>query len=91
MAAWYTKLSMCGSAAASSRKQQELIAAAAVVQTLGKKRKWGGSVPGHETKDRDRIGGDIRLNNDYFGLSHSTTRKYSVEGNCVQSKNGFSE
>jgi len=40
MAAWYTKLSMCVSAAASSRKQQELIAAAAVVQTLGKKRKW---------------------------------------------------
>jgi hypothetical protein len=66
MAAWYVKVSMCGSAAASSQKQEELLAAATIAEMLGKKRKWGGSVPGHDTYDRDRIGGNIWLNNDYF-------------------------
>jgi len=66
MACWYVKVSSCGTAAASSRKEEELQAVAAVVAMLGQKRRWGGSVPGHKTYDRDRIGGDIRLNNDYF-------------------------
>jgi hypothetical protein len=37
-----------------------------VVATLRQKRHWGVSVVGHRTKKRDRISGDIQLNNDYF-------------------------
>ena len=59
-------MSWCGPVAGSSRKDEEITACAVVVATLQQKRPWGGSVHGHKTHDRDRVGGDIRLNSDYF-------------------------
>ncbi|PUZ77821.1 hypothetical protein GQ55_1G404000 [Panicum hallii var. hallii] len=65
MAFNYYQRTWCGSAAATTN-YDEIEACAVVVSTLRKKRRWGGSVVGHKTKNRDRIGGNIQLNNDYF-------------------------
>lgn len=65
MAFNYYKMSWCGTAAAASSRNEE-IKKWVVVATLRKKRHWGGSVFGHKTYNRDRIGGHIRLMNDYF-------------------------
>ncbi|KAL6647174.1 hypothetical protein ACP70R_014611 [Stipagrostis hirtigluma subsp. patula] len=66
MAFNYYRSTWCGPAAASKHNNKEIEACALVVATLRQKRRWGGSVVGHQTKRRDRISGDIRLNNDYF-------------------------
>lgn len=65
MAFNYYRSTWCGSAAA-NKNNEEIEACAVLVATLRKKRRWGGSVVGHKMKNRDRIGGDIQLNNDYF-------------------------
>ncbi|KAK3129221.1 hypothetical protein QOZ80_6BG0474060 [Eleusine coracana subsp. coracana] len=66
MALNYYRNTWCGSAAASLHNDEEIEACAIVVATLRRKRRWGGSVVGHQYKKRDRISGAIRLNNDYF-------------------------
>jgi hypothetical protein len=48
----------------------------------------GGFVVGHRSKKRDRIGGDIRLNNDYFVErtlfnSKEFHRRYNVNANSI--------
>lgn len=63
---YYQKV-WCGTAAAASSSNEENIqACAVVVATLRKKRRWGGSVFGHKTYNRDRITAHNRLMNDYF-------------------------
>ena len=47
-------MSMFGTAAAYSR-DDDIMAAVAVLTQVQKKRRWGGSVPGHKTYKRDRI------------------------------------
>jgi hypothetical protein len=71
MAFNYYKMTWCDTAAAaSSRNEEEIKKCVVVVATLRKKRHWGGSVIGHKTYNRDRIGGHIRLMNDYFIERH---------------------
>jgi hypothetical protein len=66
MAFKYYRSIWCGSALASLDNDEEIEACALVVAMLRQKRHWGVSVVGHRTKKRDRISGDIQLNNDYF-------------------------
>jgi hypothetical protein len=88
MAFKYYRSTWCGSAAASMLSDEEIEACVFVVATLSKKRCWGGSVVGHRLKKHDSIGGDIRLNNDYFVErtlfnSEEFRRRYNVNANSV--------
>ena len=88
MAFKYYRRSWCGSAATSVHNEEEMEACALVLATLRQKRRWGGSVVGHKTKKRDRISGDIRLNNDYFVErplfdSEEFRRRYTANANAI--------
>ena len=88
MAFKYYRSTWCGSAATSMHNDEEMEACALVVATLRQKRPWEGSVVGHKTKKRDRIGGDIRLNNDYFVERplfnpEQFRRRYNVIANSI--------
>jgi hypothetical protein len=59
-----------------------------VVATLRQKRHWGDSIVGHRSKKCDRIGGAIRLTNDYFVErslfnSEEFRRRCNVNANSV--------
>ncbi|WVZ83894.1 hypothetical protein U9M48_030989 [Paspalum notatum var. saurae] len=66
--AWrYIKMGICGMSAANRRQEEELEATAvAVSMVLGKKRCWGGSVVGHEVKNREREEVNAQIMRDYF-------------------------
>jgi hypothetical protein len=51
MAFKYCRSTWCGSATASMLSDEEIEACAFVVATLMKKRRWGGSVVGHRSKN----------------------------------------
>jgi hypothetical protein len=84
----YYRSTWCGSAAASMLSDEEIEACAFVIATLRQKRCCGGSVVGHRSKKCDHIGGDIRLNNDYFVErplfnSQEFRRRYNINANSV--------
>jgi hypothetical protein len=88
MAFNYYRSTWCGTAAALMDNDKEIEACALVIATLRQNRHWGGSVVGHRSKKRDRISGDIRLNNDYFierplFNSEEFRRRYNGTANSI--------
>jgi hypothetical protein len=88
MAFKYYRSTRCGSAAASMHSDEEIEVCAFVVATLRQKRHWGDSIVGHRSKKCDRIGGAIRLTNDYFVErslfnSEEFRRRCNVNANSV--------
>jgi hypothetical protein len=65
MASRYIRLSCYGSNV-DPRDDDDEISAAVALSLVPRKRKWGGSVPGHRVYKRDRAGADKRLMADYF-------------------------
>ena len=60
-------MGICGTSATNRRQEEELQATAvAVSMVLGKKRRWGGSVVGHEVKNREREEVNAQILRDYF-------------------------
>jgi hypothetical protein len=55
----YYRNTWCGATAVLMHNDQEIEACALVIATLRQNRRWGGSVVGHRSKKRDRVGGDI--------------------------------
>jgi hypothetical protein len=66
MGSYFTMCRSWGDDLSSSQGLQLAVAAYALASGR-KKRKWGGSVVGHKTYDRERVAAAIRLENDYFG------------------------
>ncbi|WVZ80093.1 hypothetical protein U9M48_027598 [Paspalum notatum var. saurae] len=66
--AWrYIKMAMCGTVAARRQEEEDLHAAATVsCMDFGRKRRWGGSVPGHEVKKRKRDEINEQIMRNYF-------------------------
>ena len=65
MGSWFMICSSWGNDLASPQGLQLAVAVYAVASDT-KKRKWGGSILGHRTYDRERVAAAIRLENDYF-------------------------
>ena len=66
MGSWFTGSTSWGKDVVSPQVLQVAVAAYALASAR-KKRKWGRSVRGHVTYDRERVAAAIRLENDYFG------------------------
>ncbi|KAL6613823.1 hypothetical protein ACP70R_036093 [Stipagrostis hirtigluma subsp. patula] len=64
MAKRYIKLSNCGTAGLG--RDDDDVEIAATLCVVGRKRRWGGSTPGHKTYKRDREGANKVLNAQYF-------------------------
>jgi hypothetical protein len=79
----YYRSTWCGTAVASMDKDKEIEACALVVAKLRQNRHWGGYVIAHRLKKHDHIGGDIRLNNDYFVERSLFNSKYNGTTNSI--------
>lgn len=60
-------MAMCGTVAARRRKEEDLHATTIVAcMDFGSKRRWGGSVPGHQDKKRKRDEINEQIMGNYF-------------------------